>query len=309
VPRGPAYYVVAAFGLALLTPACHLIYPFSVERTEDAAAGDASSDQTALLDLPWRDLITDAAQREGAAADQAAGPPCVKNPDNHTLALYTFDNLASPMLDATGKHNGSVDGKPLSEKSQVGCGWALAFPAVPGPTASDYGVIPQHKDWDTVKSVDLWFRFDSTTPAQAAALLSRDANMTTMPGHLALYRLCNDAVYLRLQHAKGEIELCTKPTSKGIWHHVGVNLGQPGVELIVDGAPASASAGVTCGSHTFNCGVPGAADITGNANPWAVGASSSTSSEGKLDTVINQLHGAVDSLRISKVRRTFTNNP
>lgn len=292
-------------GLTLLTPACHLIYPFSVERTEDAA-GDASPDQTVLPDLPWRDLVTDSPALEGAAPDQASGPPCVMSPDNHTLALYTFDNAANPMLDATGKHHGSVEGKPLSVSGEVGCGWALAFPAVSTYFASDYGVIPQHKDWDTVKSVDLWFRFNATKPADAEALLSRDANMTALPGHLSIHRLCNDVVYLRLQHAKGTIELCSTSVTTGSWHHVGVNLGLPGVELVVDGVSATGNTGtIQCGSFTYTCNKPGAAEIAGNANPWAVGASSSTSSEGRLNKVIHQLNGAVDSLRLSKIRRPF----
>ena len=302
---GPAHYVIAALGLALLTPACHLIYPFDVERTEDAAS-DASPDQTVLPDIPWPDLITDSPAHEGAAPDQASSPPCVMNPDNHTLALYTFDNTTNPMLDATGKHHGSVVGNPLSVSGEVGCGSALAFPAVSTYLASDYGVIPQHKDWDTVKSVDLWFRFDATKPDDSVALLSRDANLTALPGHLTIERLCNDVVHLRLQHAKGTIELCSTSVTTGRWHHVGVNLGLPGVELVVDGVSATGNTGtIQCGGFTYICNKPGAAEIAGNANPWAVGASSSTSSEGALDKVINQLHGAVDSLRISKVRRTF----
>ena len=71
--------MVAALGLALLTPACNLIYPFNVDRTEDVS-GDASPDQTVLPDLPRRDLITDSPAHEGAAPDQASSPPLRDEP-------------------------------------------------------------------------------------------------------------------------------------------------------------------------------------------------------------------------------------
>ena len=94
------------------------------------------------------------------------------------------------------------------------------------------------------------------------------------------------------------------PKNVGQWYHVGLNLGAP-VELYVDGVLATYSAQLNCDNNIIKCNSTGTADIQGNNNYWVVGASNGKATEGTLDQVIQQLHGAVDSVQLSSVRRNF----
>jgi hypothetical protein len=270
---------------------CHLIFPFGV------APPPGDTEAGAVVDLN--------ATSEGIDLRFDLTPaPCVVAKDSDTLALYTFEDSTTPLRDSTGDHDGTIVGKLSVAAGKPGCGKALVVPYISSGPAQDYGEIPHHGAWDGVRAVDLWVRFEAK-PGEDIAVLSRDANGTTKPGHFGIYRLCNGAIYVRLQHPSGIAYHCSAPVPDKQWIHVGVNVGAPAVQLFVDGVLATPRASVACPTETFKCTATGSGDIAGNTNPWIVGASSGKSVEGTGLPVHGQLHGAIDSLRISKARRSF----
>lgn len=231
-------------------------------------------------------------------------PDCVYKVDSDTVALYTFSGSGNTVTDLTGMHPGTVVGTGATRVSgKSGCGNAMRFSPT---TPVSHVMVPDSTAFDLKQgSVDLWVRFDSAASTNEG-ILSRDASGTTKSGHLTILRRCNGAISIRLQNTTNEGNVCSKPLSVGAWHHVGVSFGgSQGIKLYVDGTLTNETADIICGTDTITCGTSVTTGIDGNDNPWVIGASSWNSQEDVSTPVTQPLDGRVDSVRISKVRRSF----
>jgi len=231
-------------------------------------------------------------------------PPCVEQADADTLLLYTFSGSGTTVTDVTGKHPGTLVGSGVARVAgKAGCGQALAFSAT---TPISHLLVDDSADWDlSTGSVDLWLTFDQAAATNEGSF-SRDSSNQANPGHCTLLRMCNGSLMIRLQDTVDSFVQCSEPVSEKTWHHVGVNFGgSGGLQLYVDGKLASRTADIVCGTSTTSCGSSTGEGIAGNDNPWVVGGSIWSSSEGTADPVTLPLDGKVDSFRISKARRTF----
>jgi hypothetical protein len=247
---------------------------------------------------------------EGTPVDLSPGegPGCATILDPQTLVLLRFEtNIAGGKIkDSAGVHDGTLSpgAKPTQVNGPAGCGRALQMT---GPIHIE---VPDTTAFHLKQgSVDLWVRFDAAATGQTLeTLISRDAAGQQQGGHLSIFRACEGALVARLQSTSQTYYQCTKAAvGAGTWMHVGVNFGAGGLQLFVDGKLATGTQTVhTSGcTHAAVCGGSTTGGIDGNANPWVIGASSMSSSEGKAEPVDHHLGGALDEVRISSVTRTF----
>jgi len=245
------------------------------------------------------------ADAPGDAARADSGPDgCPDGLDADTLALYDMEDLTGGVLrDLTGAHPGSFTGAPQAVNGPPGCGSAVRF------AGGAWALVPDAPEWDLEEgSVDLWVR----PPAPSATgsvlgVLSRDADNTARPGHLSIFYAPDGRVGVRLQTPASHMRCTEAAVPPGRWVHIGVNLGPPDMELYVDGVRQESTARFPLTETiVYECGTPTASGISGNDNPWTIGASSGGSVEGEAQPVGGFLDGgAVDQLRISRVRRAF----
>jgi hypothetical protein len=247
----------------------------------------------------------------GDRDQSTSAEPCVATPDSDTLALYTFDSdSGNTIRDAADSHHGTLVGAPdvRHVAGRPGCGKALYLE--PGNSKTHHAAVPHSPDWElTTGSVDLWVRFDNSVdpahPGHYLGLLTRDATQVG-PGHFALLRLCDGAVTARIQTKTGEGFACSAPLEEHAWYHLGINFGPAGLELHVNGKRSARKDTIQCAKYNFKCGEGITTGIAGNSNPWVLGANSWDSTEGQATPVKGPLGGALDSVRISKVRRDFS---
>jgi len=235
-------------------------------------------------------------------------PPCVAKAAISTVALYSFDTgTSATLLDATGKHNGSIVGAGISRKpGKPGCGNALHFSGS-GTTTSGYATIPDHAAWQLKKgSLDFWVQIDAPAPKKSQGIVARDATGSGA-GHLSVMYTCEGRIMARLQTGKADQIVCSDMVTVGSWHHVGLNFGPPGLKLHVNGKATAYTGKITLGSTcqwTLTCGTPGSAGISGNKEPWVLGAAAYLSAAGKATPIYDRLKGAIDSFRISNIHLT-----
>jgi len=271
----------------------------------DLVLSEAAPPDAPPPDAPLPDAMPpDLSAPDGPVPD--AGPPCVASADPDTLLLYTFSGTGTQVTDATGKHHGTLVGSAARGLGAPGCGTAAVFPN----SASDYIEVPDSPDWDLPQgSVDLWVRVDTPTPVAVRGIVSRDADQIAKPGHFSIYQLPDGGIAVRLQRTTnlGAVR-CSPPLTLGAWHHVGVNFGAGGLQLFVDGAPGLRTDSVKAGL-ILQCGTSTEQGIEGNDNPWVLGTSSHQSAEGSATPTSYPFDGAIDSFRVSKIRRAFGKTP
>lgn len=308
VMTSPAHILRASvlLGTCLLSAAC----TGTVARSD--AGHDAMIGEGGLADLPF-----DAAQPDGVedllvpdvppTPDQGRpdGPLltfCTSKIDADTLTLLTFESITSGAFDdISGRgHTGVMHGSAQQGASgKPGCLKAAVFDG----QADSYLEIANHPDYALAAgSVDLWVRFDQ---GGMAGIVSKDASGTNEDGHLTIFRGCDGSIVVRQQLGGDQHFIrCSSPVSNGDWHSVGVNFGSGGLELWVDGKQGTRTGALPCG-ETYVCGSSTETGIGNNSNPWVVGAHAMNSDDGAATPVRDPLAGAIDSLRISKVRRAF----
>ena len=208
-----------------------------------------------------------------------------------TVAVWDFEELGAGVRDSTGAHPGQiVDGPVTSVAGPPGCGRAIGF------AGTAYVLVPDAPAWQLpVGSVDFWFRATACAESEAG-VLTRDAEFTMRPGHFRVFWRDDCRLAVRAQNMSDEtggVELATlAPLPLGAWHHVGVNFGAPGLELVLGGA-----------SQGF---APLGWGIDGNENPWTMGISNDKSAEGSHLPVWKPLRDAgLDRVRITNRRQSF----
>lgn len=265
------------------------------------------------------DAAQDPPPSDGGPADPGVldsgpvGSLACPRPDADTVALYTFDKDDGAVItDASGMHDGVLQGAPMTPvtASREGCGNAMHFPV--GPMV--HVGVADSMAWDLkIGSLDLWV---SPTAEQDVVhgIISRDAADDLLPGHFALFQWSvpdGDIFVVRFQTmgdgGLGTFLCSDQPLAPGVWTHVGINFGEPGVELWVDGVRASAVRDLDVFGEDVSCN-PSLVirSIDGNDNPWGFGIDTSGSSEGTLGNPRQPFQGgAIDHVRISRDRRNF----
>jgi hypothetical protein len=257
----------------------------------DGAPADASA-------TPEADASADA-----AGEDAAPGGEACADPDGNTVALYRFDSTGDVSDDA-GDHDGALQGGPiLAPEGQPGCDRAAGFP----DGSESILVVPDSDDFDLqVGSIDLLVRVPAV--GVEMGIVSRDADDANQPGHFTIVLDDTGRFVARLQADSGQDVICSDASAvPGEWHHLAINFGAPGADLYLDGVRGDGEDPVTIlGNQDFVCNQPHLEGIDGNDAPWVFGADNSPSADGQTDQPRSFFSGgAIDHVRISRVRRNF----
>lgn len=241
--------------------------------------------------------------------DSGAGARCPSEVDEGTLAYFGVDGEvgAAGLDDRAGDLQATL--RPPGATVAVtegppGCGDALSLFGEPYAVVEGSGALAP-----SAGSVDFWVRFEGD-PKEPQGIISRDAQGQEKPGHLTIYRACDGHVVVRIQDELNSYYRCSDVTLEpGAWAHVGVNLGAPEVELWVNGVASTGTVAVGLWGEgcvtTVPCDQRVALDITGNQNPWVLGADTGVSVEDGAEPIRYPLRGALDEVRISARRRDF----
>lgn len=226
---------------------------------------------------------------------------CATTPDNDTVALYTFENDAT---DETTNHDGNEVGGPNYAAGPAGCGQALSF----GNSTNVGGrvVIPDSNAFDlTDGSIDVHVRLPSVTNGNARTVLSRNS-IAVGGGEFALRVACDGTIVASLFDGATTVHRCSTATiPANTFVFLGVNFGQNGFELYVDGTAATETGTFDfCGTN-ITCGGTSNSGLAGNNNPLVVGAFNE-STPGASNTLDDPFRGGrIDSLRISSANRAY----
>lgn len=236
--------------------------------------------------------------QDASVGDAMVSVAC-PDPDGDTLALLSFDSDegTNVLRDVLGNH----DGELLRSVAQLvdgptGCGRALTF------IADAVGVIPDAPDWQLERgSIDFWIRRPPGM-TEAVGVVSRDETGTGTPGHLTMLLDPSGLLAVRRQGPGGGVVCSDVPIPDDDWAHVGLNFGDEGLALWINGE-LSVGSGIVAG---MNCG-SAVGGIAGNTLPWFLGASRvavNSATNAYSDPFVD---GAVDHVRISRIRRDFSN--
>ena len=133
--------------------------------------------------------------------------------------------------------------------------------------------------------IELRYRFSASSPAGDLGLFSRDANGTSLPGHVGI-RIGHDRrLVARIQNTSGEAYRCTQsPIAPDTWHTVELRFGPAGLVLRQDGATVSGTSWTNSDGGVHSCTTAWTGGIDGNDNPIVLGALTLFSAEGEGTT-------------------------
>lgn len=211
------------------------------------------------------------------------------------LTMNRPDGLVWP--DLTGEHDamtaGGVGGTTVGPRPECG----TAYDTSGGQRL----VIPDSSEFDLGEgSIDFYVRVPP--PGTTRGVIGRDALDQNLPGHLGVHFQADNSLTVRLQTTTDQVFRCSPVLAEGDWIFVGINLGPPDLEMYVDGVLADEA---TADAGAITCGGAMTTGIAGNDNPFVVGFSVGTSGEGSDVPVTLPLDGAVDEIRLSRVRRSY----
>lgn len=225
-------------------------------------------------------VAPDAPPNDGSALDAPPGSDATVDapPGSQVVAHFLFDE---DLTDSTGEHDGAAVGGVLAfPNGRMGdTDRAVAIPA----TLTSHVVVPDSPAFDLPKAqIEVWFRYDATASDGDLGIFSRDANGTTMNGHISL-RLSHDRkIVLRIQKLSSptiEAYRCTAAAvTQNDWHHVVITFGGS-LSMQVDGATTTGAAWADAQGTSHECTPAWTTGIDGNDNPWVIGALSVTSVE------------------------------
>lgn len=230
------------------------------------------------------------------AEEVSADPACATAPASSAFHL-DFDDPDAPYVDVVaGELAGEAVGTVIPGDSL--CGSASARFEANGTL-----VYPDAPLWDDVGSIDLTLRFAALPDAEEAYIFSRDASGVDEPGHLGVAVTSDGRIVMRMQNG-GTTYLCTDAelATTGQWHRIGINFGEPEVELWLDGVKATytdLAGGIDCSQRGDGL------SIAGNAEPLALGAATNTSTPGTIDPHQTLFRGDLDELVVGTARKEF----
>lgn len=298
LPVGASRFAAAA--ACILLGGCGLV--LDLDQIDGGGhRADASPDAPVAADA---ERVGDASplRPDATATDAAAARPCGEGwLDEGVFATYGFerDLTGGPAAPEGVFHpdasSGWTDGPP-------GCGEALALDGI------RHVVLPSIDAWNEVRSIDFWLLADAV-PSSVAGVLSRDASGQVTGGHFSVIRSSTGRLFARVQPADpGDVDeetSCSAAIDLSGWIHVGINVGEPELELWIDGMKMNDPSPSTVGVVSCGRRLEPSPDLSGNSNPWVVGAGAWESADGLPDPTAFPLEGAIDELRFSRSRRAF----
>ncbi|MEM7694795.1 MAG: LamG-like jellyroll fold domain-containing protein [Pseudomonadota bacterium] len=196
---------------------------------------------------------------------------------------YNFEDGASGT--AT---DSSINGLNASYKRDAaagGTGWDGTGTAVALDGSGDYVKVADDGAFQLAEgTVSLRFKADEVSDTQA--LFSRDSNDFDGGGHLSAYVESDGSVRVRLQSdsASTYVQSAAGLVNAGEWTHVAVTFGAEGLTLYVNGEEADTD------SYTGG--------ITGNNEPWTLGASQNKSDDGVANKLRDHFAGEMDEFAL-----------
>ena len=199
------------------------------------------------------------------------------------IDLEFEESSGTSAADSSGNsHTGTyVNGATAGGTTRDGGGNAAVLDGI-----DDYIEVAAHSDFAVDQgTISLWFNPDNLDDPQSA-LFSRDSSNFDGGGHITGWARSDGSVEIRIQSDTQSFHLRSDPNSieAGEWNHVSFSFGPDGAKLYIDGTEA-ASNDTTIG-------------ITGNNEPWTVGASQTVSGDGTADNLREYFDGAIDDFSI-----------
>lgn len=285
--------------------------PDAGEAMDAEAADSGLLGDVEIADLPPLDAGFADAEPSDLGAPDGGASICQLPADPFTAAQYDFENNLS---DTSGRGNdGALLGSGTSfvaGPAIAGCGSALSFST--SGSVVGHGQIPDAPAFQLpTGSIDLYLRRPINPPNRPLAVLAKDSS-GNVAGSIALWLNCDGVVVLKLEGADGNPHYrCSAGTlAPNVWSYVGINFGPGGLDLYVDGVRGERVGrigldGVNCNSD-ISCGGQSTDGLSGNQNPWILGASSQSSPAGSNSNLSSPFRGgAIDRLRISSSTRSF----
>lgn len=234
--------------------------------------------ETTLFDAPPGDAAVDA--RVDGPIDSPINVPIDAPVDAAGPQLIAHYRLDGTLDDVTGMHPATMVGSSATYVTGF-TNQALQLPAA----ANSHMRVADSPAFDLPSGrIELRFRYDEGAPAGELGLFSRDANGSTLDGHIGIRLTVDRRVVLRIQRQSSptvEAYRCTAaPLSAGTWHHVDVTFGPSGLVLRTDGGTASGTSWTNTSNATYSCTTAWTAGMAGNDNPIIIGALTLFSSEG-----------------------------
>lgn len=201
------------------------------------------------------------------------------------VVLLLFGDDGATAVDSSGNgHDGVYQGGATA----AGAGWRGDEDGTKGAVldgTDDYIEIP-HDQAFSLTSGTVALRFNSAALGGTQTLISRDHEFLGDGGHLRVSITDSGAIEVRLQGVSSSdtISSGAGTVTSGVWQHVAVTFGAKGFELYVDG--------VLEASDDFTGG------ITGNVQPWTLGADQWTSTEGTTDQLNSFFQGQIDEFAL-----------
>ena len=202
------------------------------------------------------------------------------------------ESSGTTVYDETGTNNGTyINGPSLGQGGALAdepANTAVAFDGSVNDDTGDYIEIADDPSYLIDEgAIQLWFNTSDVT--QDGWLFSKDASGTASGGHVSISVNAASHVHVRLQDTATSytVESPTALTANE-WHHVVFTFGSGGMQLYVDGQLADTDA-YTGGLGTSSGG-------TGNDEPIAIGASSTTSGLGSVNPTTDHFDGRIDEV-------------
>lgn len=198
------------------------------------------------------------------------------------VVLMNFEDAGGTAADGSGN---ARDGVYRSDATPGAVGWNGAGTAVALDGSGDYVEIPP----DTAYALDagtVSIRLKANDLDDKQAIFSRDSTHYDGGGHLSAWLNSDGSIEVRLQSTSGNTYLRSDPGSVAAddWAHVAFSFGPDGAALFVDGAQ------VDTDSY--------AGGITGNNEPWTLGASQNKSGDGVANNLRDYFDGAMDEFAL-----------
>ena len=183
--------------------------------------------------------------------------------------------------DIVGSNTGTITDAMLGQSGAI---VSDANTAISFDGSNEFVEIPHSTDYQVADgTVQFWFKANDIT--QNADLFSKDHTGFGTGGHLTL-SLTNDGhVKVRLQSmTQSKFVESNSTLTNDVWHHVAFSFGSGGMKLYVDGALAD--------TDSFSGG------IGGNVEPIALGAGTTSSSQGAVTPINKFFEGELDEVAI-----------
>ncbi|MGZ2257083.1 LamG-like jellyroll fold domain-containing protein [Roseobacter sp. A03A-229] len=199
------------------------------------------------------------------------------------VLLMNFEDGASGVASDAGPNG--VDGVYQGDASTGSVGWNGAGTAATLDGSGDYIEVP-HDPAFALSSGTVSVRFNADNLAGQQTIFSRDSSYFDNGGHLTLWVESDGGLKLRIQSETDSyfIDTASGLVSPGSWAHAAVTFGPDGLELYLDGT--------LVGTNSYTGG------ISGNMEPWTLGASQWKSGDAVADNLQQYFEGAIDEFAI-----------